>query len=82
MVGKKYVNTIYEKGFTTLNWNPFQFRKYDKKNIAGLVEAKMSLNGALDKGNKGLNVHNVAFCSQGPINPLAIQIDLYGLKNG
>ena len=82
MVGKKYINTRYEKGFKIINWNPFQFQKYDKKNIAGLAKAKMLSNGALDKGNKGLNADIVEFSSLGLINPLAIQIVLFGLKNG
>ena len=42
----------------------------------------MLSNGALDKGNRGLNALNVVFYSQGPINPLAIPIGLFGLRNG
>ncbi len=65
-----------------LNWNPFQFRKYAKKNYVGLAEAKMSLDGALDKASRDLNVITAEFSSQELINQFQIQIDLFGLKNG
>ncbi len=65
-----------------LNWNPFQFQKYAKKNYAGLAEVKMSLDGALDKASRDSSVIIVEFYSLEQINPFQIQIDLFGLKNG
>lgn len=82
MVGKNIFKVIIEKGFKVLNWNPFQFVNYDKKNIVGLAEAHRLSNGALDKGNNGFDALNVAFSSHGLIKRLEILIDSYGLRNG